>query len=387
MQIFNAFMKVLKKKIPTSGIYILVFLVISIPMARSGSAVNTFEASSLDICIFDEDDTEESHALMEFIGERHHIVELQNDKDAITDALYYETVDYVLIINQGYARQLAISSADNLFQSYHMHDSYGTVFMEQLLDEYVSAVRAYVAGGKDISSAMKSTEEALLQETEVIYASFEDDGNTDYSKDFSFYFQYMPYILISVLMSTLCPVLLTMNRKDIRFRTNCSSVKPTSYMMQIFAGSTFFIIAVWLVFMIAGLFMYGGIYHGKAWFAVLNSFLFALVSAAITIFISSFDPSQNFISLMTQVLGLGMSFLCGIFVPQSLLGDGVLAVARFLPAYWYVRANDMLAGRELFELSKLTGFLAMEAAFAVVLAILTLLIRRMRYSGANFSKA
>lgn len=387
MQIFNAFMKVLKKKIPTSGIYILVFLVISIPMARSGSAVNTFEASSLDICIFDEDDTEESHALMEFIGERHHIVELQNDKDAITDALYYETVDYVLIINQGYARQLAISSADNLFQSYHMHDSYGTVFMEQLLDEYVSAVRAYVAGGEDISSAMKSTEEALLQETEVIYASFEDDGNTDYSKDFSFYFQYMPYILISVLMSTLCPVLLTMNCKDIRFRTNCSSVKPTSYTMQIFAGSTFFIIAVWIVFMIAGLFMYGGIYHGKAWFAVLNSFLFALVSAAITIFISSFDPSQNFISLMTQVLGLGMSFLCGIFVPQSLLGDGVLAVARFLPAYWYVRANDMLAGRELFDLSKLTGFLAMEAAFAVVLAILTLLIRRMRYSGANFSKA
>ena len=196
----------------------------------------------------------------------------------------------------------------------------------------------------------------------------------------------MPYILISVLMHSLCPVLLAMNRKDIRFRTNCSSVKPNAYMVQIFAGSTFFIIGIWTIFIIAGLFMYGGLYQGKAWLAVLNSFLFALVSAAITIFISSFEPSQNFINLMTQVIGLGMSFLCGIFVPQSLLGDGVLAAARFLPAYWYVRANDMLAGKEVYDGTQFAAFLAIEAAFAVVLALLTLLIRRLKYSGANLLK-
>ena len=38
-----------------------------------------------------------------------------------------------------------------------------------------------------------------------------------------------------------------------------------------------------------------------------------------------------------------MSFLCGIFVPQNLLSDGVLAVGKFLPAYWYIVINDMLA--------------------------------------------
>ena len=387
MQVFNAFIKVLKKKLPASLIYITVFLVISIQMAKSGSAVNTFEATSLNVCIFDEDNTEESRALSEFIGTNHKLVELENDRDTIMDALYYERVDYVLIINQGYAERIAADDTDDLFSSYHMHYSYGTVFMEQLLNKYVGAVKAYRAGGKDISGAIESTESALVQETKVTYVSFDNDnGNTDYSIDFSFYFQYMPYILLSVLMSTLCPVLLIMNRKDIRFRTNCSSVKPNSYTMQIFAGSTLFIVAVWLVFMVAGMFMYGGIYQGKAWLAVLNSFIFALVSAAIAVFNSSFDPSQNIISLMTQILGLGMSFLCGIFVQQSMLGDGVLAVARFLPAYWYVRANDMLAGREIFDALQLAGFLAIEAAFAVVLMLLTLLVRRLKYSRTGFIK-
>lgn len=387
MQVFNAFMKVLKKKLPVSLIYVIVFLSILIPMSKSGSAVNTFEATSLNICIFDEDNTEESHALSDFLGKSHTLVELENDRDTIMDALYYERVDYVLIIQQGYAERLTAENADGLFSSYHMHDSYGTVFMEQLLDEYVRSVRAYAAGGETLSSAIRSAEAALSQETEVTYASFDSDSeDTEYSKDFSFYFQYIPYLLLSALMNSLCPVLLTMSRRDIRFRTNCSSVKPASYTMQIFAGSTFFILAVWLVFIIAGMFLYGGIYQGKAWLAVLNSFIFALVSSAIAIFISSFNPSQNLINLLTQVLGLGMSFLCGIFVEQSLLGDGVLAAARFLPAYWYVRANNMLAGKEIFDASRLAGFLAIEAAFAVVLALLTLLIRQLKYRGEKALK-
>ncbi len=388
MQVFNAFIKVLKKKLPGSIIYVVVFLVIAFPMAmNTANDVDIFEADRLSICIFDEDDTKESRALSACIGKNHDLVELENNRNAITDALYYETVDYVLIINKGYSKRLADTQEQKLFSSYHMHDSYGTVFMEQFLNEYVSAVRAHIAGGAELFAAIQSTEEALSQETKVTYANFlHDDTNTDYPTNFSYFFQYMPYILISVLMHSLCPVLLAMNRKDIRFRTNCSSVKPNAYMVQIFAGSTFFIIGIWTIFIIAGLFMYGGLYQGKAWLAVLNSFLFALVSAAITIFISSFEPSQNFINLMTQVIGLGMSFLCGIFVPQSLLGDGVLAAARFLPAYWYVRANDMLAGKEVYDGTQFAAFLAIEAAFAVVLALLTLLIRRLKYSGANLLK-
>lgn len=44
------------------------------------------------------------------------------------------------------------------------------------------------------------------------------------------------------------------------------------------------------------------------------------------------------------MIALGMSFLCGVFVPQNMLGEQVLSASKFLPAYWYVKANDMLGG-------------------------------------------
>ena len=364
-------------------IYIGVFLGIAVPMATSSAATSMFEHQTrIKICIFDEDNTAESRALTDFIAQRHNIVGFENDKDTIIDALYYERANYVLVIKVGYAEKLKSGDTEKIFESYHMHDSYSEVFMGQFLNEYVSSVRAYIAGGEEISSAIKNTEEALSQETEVRTASFDDVGSEDYSVQFSFYFRYMPYVLISVLINALCPALLAVNKKDIRFRTNCSCVKPTSYTLQIFAGSGIFVIAMWLIFVIAGLFMYGGIYQGMAWLAVLNSFIFALVSASIAIFISSLSPNQNVISLLTQVIGLGMSFLCGIFVEMSLLGDGVLAAARFLPAYWYIKVNNMLAGIDIFDPAKLAECLAIEATFAVVLAILTLIVRRLKYSGA-----
>lgn len=40
---------------------------------------------------------------------------------------------------------------------------------------------------------------------------------------------------------------------------------------------------------------------------------------------------------------LSASFLSGVFVPQSLLGNQVQRIASFLPTHWYVRAIDALS--------------------------------------------
>ena len=387
MQVFKTFMKIIRSKIGVAMIYVGVFLGISIPMSTSSTAANMFaQQTKIDICIFDEDNTSESRALTDLIGQRQNIVPLENDRDTIIDALYYARANYVLVINKGYAEKLAAGDTRELFGNYHMHDSYSEVFMEQFLNEYVNSVRAYMAGGNDISAAIEKAEDALSQETEVRTATFEDVGSADYPVRFSSYFRYMPYALISVLINALCPALLAVNKKDILFRTNCSCVRSSVYTLQIFAGSGIFVFLVWLIFVVTGTFMYGGIYQGKAWLAVLNSFIFALAAASIAIFISSLSPSQNIVNLITQVIGLGMSFLCGIFVEQSMLSDGVLAAARFLPAYWYVRANNMLAGIDAFDAAKLTEFFLIEFAFAAALAILTLLVRRQKYNGASALK-
>jgi len=382
MQVFKAMIKVMRKRLPSAMIYIIVFVVISILVTNASTKDNKFEVTRQDICVFDEDGTPESRALTEFIGKNNDIVEIENDRDVIIDSLYYKRVDYALIINKGYAEKLAAGETADLFGSYHIDENYSVVYMGQFLDEYTTSVKAYLTMGKPVDEAIACTEEALSQHTDVEMLRVDKGGNSHYSVDFAGYFQYMPYILIAAVFTVVCQVLVTMNKKDIRYRTNCSCMKSSRYTFQLFFGSCLFVLGVWLLLIVIGGILNGEMYKGRALYAVVNSCIFSIVVTSIAVFISSFEPKENVLNLITQVLSIGMSFLCGIFIPMEVLSDGVLSVARFLPAYWYIRANNMLADIEPFDKGDVFMCYLIQAAFAVMLVILTLLVRKVKYSGS-----
>ena len=138
---------------------------------------------------------------------------------------------------------------------------------------------------------------------------------------------------------------------------------------------------IWLAFVILGVVLNGALYSGRLWLVVLNSLLFALFASVLAMFASEFSPSGTIVNILTQVSSLGMCFLCGVFVGQELLGSGVLAVARFLPAYWYIRIIRMLNGEIPFTASEAAIALGIQAAFVAMFVLLTLLVRRTRYAG------
>ena len=382
MQVFKAMMKVMRKRLPSAMIYIIVFVVVSVIVTNASTKDNKFEVTKLDICVFDEDDTPESRALTEFLGKTNDIAEIENDRDVIIDSLYYKRVNYALIINKGYAEKLAAGETADLFGSYHIDENYSVVFMGQLLDEYTASVKAYLTMGKTLDEAIVCTEEALSLHTDVDMLRVDKGGDSHYSVDFAGYFQYMPYILLAAVFTVICQVLVTMNKKDIRYRTNCSCMNSSKYTFQLICGSSLFVTAVWFLLIIIGAVLNKEMYTGRAWYAVLNSFIFSIVITALAVFISSFEPKDNVLNIITQVLSIGMSFLCGVFIPMEVLSDGVLSVARFLPVYWYVRANNMIADIEPFSRGDVLMCYLVEAGFAVMFIIVTLLVRKLKYSGA-----
>jgi len=387
MQIFKVFMKVLKKRIRYAMLYVGIFLGIAIPMSlnssNSGSTKEMFvkeSKSKIGICIFDEDDTPESREFADYLAEKYTIKELKNDEEVVMDSLFYMSVDRVISINKGFADRLAKGETEGIIDSRHMHESYNSMLLEQDINSYFSSVSAYIAGGEDALTASQSAKEALTADADVKVISFTDEGNADYPRDFAEYYRYMAYILIAAVIGTLCPVLMAMNNKEIRYRTNCSSLDSSSYTKQVLLGSAVFVIGVWLIFVIAGMILYGGVYKGRAWLAVLNSFIYTLVAGSITVFLSAFVNNMDIINFINQAVSLGMSFMCGVFVEQELLGAGVLSAARFMPAFWYIKANMLLDGTEAFDSTKLMQYMLIEAAFAVVMALLTIVVSKARYN-------
>ena len=130
--------------------------------------------------------------------------------------------------------------------------------------------------------------------------------------------------------------------------------------------------------MIIGVGKNGGMFSGHIWYGVLNSASFTLVSVSIALLFSELGVKENVLSFVTQVLGLGMAFLCGMFVPQEMLSSGVLGAARFLPAYWYVRANDMICGlsSDAFKSSTVLICIGIQVLFAAAIFAVSLIVKK-----------
>ncbi len=379
MQVFKTFMKVMLKRLHTAMIYIGIFIGISIAITLTSTNSETgFATSKLKICVIDNDDTASSHALVDYIGKNHTLVEVENNKDDMLDALYYLKVSEILTINEGYEENLSAGNTDNLFSDIRVPGTISSEFFDTQINQYIGTVNAYVAGGMNISEAVAKTAELSEERIEVQIIG-KDKDEPSFSTGVSTYFQYFAYIIIAVLISALCPTIITMTSDEISKRTNCSCVSSTKQMIQIVAGTTIFSIGIFIILIIASLILYGSeLFTAKGLLTILNAFVFLIFAEMLTILIAISVKTQVAVNIISNVFSLGMSFLCGVFVPQMLLSDTVLSIGKFMPAYWYIKANNMLAGsnNEVYDTSKFITCIGVELAFSVALFCITLLVAK-----------
>ncbi len=376
MQVFKLFFKIAKSKWLSMLVFLGIFLLI-LNFTNVGSGADTFKTSKMALTIFDHDKTDASKQLCDYLAKDNIIVDFEDDKDKLIDALYVTSTNYVITINEGYQDKLSKGETDGLFTARYLHDSYTNKLADSMLDTYVSTVKAYLAGGMELDKALDAAQQALDVKTEVSFETFENESAQTEAASF---FNYMPYALLSIFVSVLCPVIVAMNKKEVGFRTKCSSIKLSSVSAQTVAASGIFVAIIWVFLMILGVGKNGGMFTGNMWYAVLNSVAFTLVCVAIALLFSELGIDDNAQAFATQVLGLGMAFLCGMFVPQEMLSSGVLAAARFLPAYWYVKANDMICGlgTDKFKLSTVMMCIGIQLLFAAAIFAVSLIVKRQK---------
>ena len=375
-------MQVFKSRTGIAAVYIVIFLAVGFFISRLDNGTEVWQQTKMNLMIVDRDGSAASKALTEFLSGSNTIVEGVENTDDLMDALYYGRVDYAITIPEGFEARLNAGETENLLESRHIHESYSVANIRMLLSEYVSTIGAYRALGLNSEEAARRASEVLSAKVDVTIAK-EEETKGIMNKNAAAYFHYLPYIILSVIMSTLGPAFIVMNKREIRFRTDCSGISPRSYTLQIFGASVLFVVLVWVVFMAGGIVSGGEMFTGKAWIAVLNSLVFSVFAAVLAMFISEFVKNKDVANVITVIISLAMCFICGVFVGQSMLGKGVLAAARFLPAYWYVRVDRMLSGELPFIARDVTTAIVIEGAFAFVFFLLALVVRKARSQGVT----
>lgn len=387
MQVFKVFFKILSKRIGAPIIYIGVFLVISIIMATQNTETAQFTNTKLDLSVIDMDNSNASRSFIEFLSENHNVKETEQDYDKMLDDIYYMNTNYVLTINKDFEKNLEQGKTDNLLSNYQIPGSYASSLVETQIDRYILSVKSYVAGGASLEEAMSKTYDIMQNKTEVVQESFSEEAEgADLNSNYRHFFQYLAYIFMAILISSLVPILTTLNKKEIKARINASSLSTSKQTLQTGLASVIYALVIWLIFMIIAMTLSSTEFFSKmGMYVALNSFIFMAVSLSIAMFISALAPSPKATDMIANTVSLAMSFLCGVFVPMEFLSDSILKAAHFLPAYWYVRANNMISGvaGEIFDTGEFFSCIGIEALFAAALFSLAMLVANVKRKSSS----
>ena len=343
MIVFKTFFKLLAKNKWSIVINLVVFLGIASIAVRSGSPEDqiNFKDIKLKLAVIDRDQSTTSIELKSYIGELHQLTELEDDPVVFQDELYFNSVYEILIIPAGFEEGL-FSGKDIPLEIIEAPDAGVTTLANIQFDQIIRFLKTYFALGLEPSEAMTKAKEIMQTNASVNIQL--DNHSLEEAPSYNYYFQYLPYPMVAILISCISLILIIFNEKDLKNRTVCASFSLKKRNLELSLANIMVSIIIWIILMIFPFILYGTdmIHSGVYGYYLLNSFSFLIVSFSISYLIGIFSNSEEAVSVFSTSVSLGLCFLGGVFVPNSVMSKQVLYFSKFLPSYWYVITNELI---------------------------------------------
>lgn len=346
MTVFKTLLKILNKN---KGIVILytalLILFGGINMNANEKATN-FVASKPDILIVNRDEEVGiTKDFIKYIKENSNTPTVEDNEEARNDALFYQDTDYIVYIPKNFHKDFMSGHTPEL--EIKRSSAYDSEFAEMIITRYLGVAETYRNSYESEEKIIEKTNETLSQNVEANITSKLD---TDTLNRAAFYYSFASYSIMACLIYIICLVLQVFNSEKIRKRTVISSKNYKKHTRELLISNCAYAFIVWLIYVIASFVLIGNTMmsrHGALF--MLNSFIYTINATALSFLIGSLVSNKNAVTGIVNVIAIGSSFLCGVFVPMQYLPQSVKTMAHVLPTYYYVKNNDLISVLENFS--------------------------------------
>ncbi len=383
MQVFKLYYKIFSRGIIVATIiYLVVFSFITLIFTKfsSNPSEQVFSIEKCRVAIIDYDKSLLSNNLSEYIKNNSNYVEINNiSEEGLKDSLFFREAEYILIIPENFSDKFLSDDRISL-QTMRIPNSTSGRLLDTMVNKYLNIIDLYVKGDSDIElkSAIEKTVDDLNIKTDIVLTNGKK-GST--MPKFLSYFNYLTYPLISILILCISGITLTINEIDIKRRNICAPISTSKFSLGLFLGNLSISAVVYLVFVIYAAIIYNkSLFTNTGLLVIFNGLIFTTVCLSLCFLISNI-ASKRSMSAISTVLSLGACFLGGVFVPQELLSETVKNVAVVNPAFWYVKANNILGSLNTFNYQTLEPVIfamIVEICFAVAFFAISLVIIKQR---------
>lgn len=364
MIVYKYFIKTaLKQKLIILG-YTLVFLVLAIMFGGSTEEMQgQFVPTKLKVGIVDKSGSDLSKGLIAYLGEKNHTMAIKDDEDYIKEQVFLQVVDGVVVIPKDFDER--VMGQKEALSLYKDDRKISASYLEQQTEKYLVFANAMYNNGQ---LDLKQLDLALKEEVGVQVLS--DDGMAQSTSDnnwFTSYYNFTSYIIIAVYVAIIGLVMMEFRDEKIENRIKVSSKKYFHYNKEIYLGQITLGAIITLVFILGSVVIKGQyireVNFGKY---VINIMVFSFAIQCFAFLVSQLTTNRLVINGVSTVVSLGVSFISGVMVTQELLGEKVLAIAKFFPTYYFVTVNE----KTIQSLGDIRYELLMQVMFGIVFLLL-----------------
>lgn len=202
----------------------------------------------------------------------------------------------------------------------------------------------------------------------------------------AFYLTFSSYTVTSSVIVVAGVVLSTLNAPDVRRRHLASPVNTWHMGASSIAGCAVLTLGVcaWVAMVGIAVSGAGELLPGAApqmALALTSLAMFSLVPLAIAYTLTQCGFREEALNAIANLGGMVMSFLGGTWIPLELMGEGVQAVARFVPTFWMYDAVTCALGAQAVTPQVLATVgidLGVIALFAAAIVSVGLVVSRLR---------
>lgn len=389
MQVFKLYYKIfIKGFIDAVIIYIVIFSVLTLLFTNFNSSPieQAFSVEKCRVAIIDYDKSLLSTNFSDYIKNNSKYVEISDTSDeGLKDALFFRNAEYIFIIPENFGEKFFTNDKISL-QTMRIPNSTSGKLIDSMANKYLNTIDLYIKGDSDVENittenvllAIEKTVDDLSINTDVVLTNGKKSATMP---GFLIYFNYLPYPIISILVLCISGITLTINKTDIKRRNLCSPVSTTKFNFGLFLGNLSMSAVIYFIFV-----FYAAIIYKKSFFTntgllvTLNGLILTTVYLSLSFLISNI-ANKKAISSIGTVLSIGSCFLGGVFVPQEFLSETVKNVAVINPAFWYIKANNILGSLNTFSYQTIKPVIfamIVEICFAAAFLAISLVIIKQR---------
>ena len=343
MTVFKTYLKILRKNLFMVIVFSLLLVIFGGLRMTSEDKSLSFNAVKPDILIVNKDEnTGITKGFIKYIKKNSNNPKIENNEDKRNDALFYNEVDYIIYIPEGFNRNFMNGVVDKI--EVKKGNNFNASYAEMMINRYLKIASTYRRKTTNPDELVKMVKKSLKNNTKIEITTKLD---TDKLRSAEFFFNFESYSVLVCLIFIISLILSIFNEQKIRKRTVISSTSYKTNNRLLFLCNLLYAFTIWVAYFILAIIMLGDIlWTSNGILYIINSFVHLITVTSLAFLIGNIVSSKDAVNGITNVVGIGTSFLCGVFVPLEYLPNSVVNIAHALPTYYYVKSNTIITTLE-----------------------------------------